>query len=57
MSDLILVERDGYVAAVTLNRPAKLNALTKPMWKELGGYAAFLAKEKPDFVGEQGSSG
>lgn len=35
MSDLILVERDGAVATVTLNRPEKLNAMTKPMWQAL----------------------
>ena len=34
--DTILVERDGPVATVVLNRPQKLNALTKPMWKRLG---------------------
>jgi enoyl-CoA hydratase/carnithine racemase len=32
----ILVERDGAIATVTLNRPEKLNALTRPMWKRLG---------------------
>jgi enoyl-CoA hydratase/carnithine racemase len=31
-----LVARDGNVATVTLNNPAKLNALTKPMWEALG---------------------
>ncbi len=36
MSDPILVERDGDIATVVLNRPEKLNALTKPMWKLLG---------------------
>ena len=36
MSDLILVERDGGIVTVVLNRPHKLNALTKPMWGELG---------------------
>jgi len=36
MSDLILVERLGSIATVVLNRPAKLNALTKPMWRALG---------------------
>jgi enoyl-CoA hydratase/carnithine racemase len=36
MSDLILVERRGSIATVMLNRPAKLNALTKPMWRALG---------------------
>ncbi|MET4805943.1 enoyl-CoA hydratase-related protein [Limibacillus sp. MBR-115] len=36
MSDAILVERKGNVATVTLNRPHKLNALTKPLWQRLG---------------------
>lgn len=34
--DLILVERTGSIARITLNRPHKLNALTKPMWERLG---------------------
>ncbi len=36
MSDEILVERDADIATVILNRPHKMNALTKPMWKLLG---------------------
>jgi enoyl-CoA hydratase/carnithine racemase len=32
----ILVSRDGFVATVVLNRPEKLNALTRPMWRALG---------------------
>ena len=32
----ILVSRDGHIATVTLNRPDKLNALTRPMWQRLG---------------------
>ena len=35
-ADLILVRRDGPVATVVLNRPEKLNALNKPMWRLLG---------------------
>jgi len=35
-ADLVLVARDGPIATVTLNRPTKLNALTKPMWLRLG---------------------
>ena len=34
--DTILVRRDGHIATVTLNRPEKLNAMTKPMWQRLG---------------------
>ncbi len=36
MSDLIQMQRHGAVVTVVLNRPEKLNALTKPMWRELG---------------------
>jgi enoyl-CoA hydratase/carnithine racemase len=36
MSETILVEHDGPIATVVLNRPEKLNALTRPMWKRLG---------------------
>ena len=34
--DPILVTRDGVIATVVLNRPHKLNALTKAMWGALG---------------------
>jgi len=36
MSDSILVERDDTIATVVLNRPHKLNALTRSMWQRLG---------------------
>src|SRR5207237_4058336 len=36
MEETILVQRDGDIATVVLNRPEKLNALTRPMWKRLG---------------------
>jgi enoyl-CoA hydratase len=36
MTDTILVRRDGAIATVVLNRPEKLNALTRPMWQRLG---------------------
>ncbi|MCO5100209.1 MAG: enoyl-CoA hydratase-related protein [Burkholderiaceae bacterium] len=36
MSETILVERDDAVVTVVLNRPHKLNALTRPMWQHLG---------------------
>jgi enoyl-CoA hydratase/carnithine racemase len=35
-TEVILVDRDADIATVTLNRPEKLNALTKPMWRRLG---------------------
>ena len=36
MTDVVLVERDGDIATVILNRPDKLNAFTKAMWARLG---------------------
>jgi len=36
MNETVLVERDGFIATVVLNRPEKLNALTRPMWARLG---------------------
>ena len=36
MSEHVLVQRDGAIATVVLNRPEKLNALTRPMWRRLG---------------------
>jgi enoyl-CoA hydratase/carnithine racemase len=35
-TDTILVQRDGDIVTVVLNRPEKLNALTKSMWQRLG---------------------
>jgi enoyl-CoA hydratase/carnithine racemase len=36
VSDQVLVARDGAVATVTLNKPERLNALDKGMWRALG---------------------
>ena len=36
MHGSIEVERRDVIATVTLNRPEKLNALTRPMWRSLG---------------------
>jgi enoyl-CoA hydratase len=36
MEQTILKQRSGAIATVVLNRPEKLNALTRPMWKRLG---------------------
>jgi len=36
MTDVVLLDRDGDIATVTLNRPDKLNAFTKGMWGRLG---------------------
>jgi len=48
MSETVLVERDGAIATVILNRPEKLNALTRPMWKRLGD--VFLDLSQDDSV-------
>lgn len=45
MTDVILVERDGAVASVVLNRPDKMNALNKAMWQGLGEAFAGLAAD------------
>jgi enoyl-CoA hydratase len=45
MSDTILVGRDGAIASVVLNRPDKLNALTKPMWQRLGAVMRELSAD------------
>lgn len=45
MDDTILVEREGAIATVVLNRPEKLNALTRPMWRRLGDVFLELAAD------------
>ena len=45
MSETILVQRDGAIATVVLNRPHKLNALTKPMWRRLGEVMTELSED------------
>ncbi len=45
MDELILLTRDGAIATVTLNRPDKLNALTKPMWQRLGALMRELSAD------------
>jgi enoyl-CoA hydratase/carnithine racemase len=45
MDDTILVQRDGAIATVVLNRPQKLNALTKPMWRRLGEAVSELSTD------------
>jgi enoyl-CoA hydratase/carnithine racemase len=41
----VLVTRDGPIATVTLNRPEKLNALTRPMWQRLGAVMRELSAD------------
>ena len=36
MTTPVLIAFDGSIATVTLNNPARLNALSKPMWQALG---------------------
>jgi enoyl-CoA hydratase len=43
MTGLVEVQRDGAIAIVVLNRPDKLNALTRSMWQELGDTVATLS--------------
>jgi len=45
MTDPVLVTRTGPIATVTLNRPEKLNALTKVMWRSLGEAIDALAAD------------
>ena len=46
MADTILVhDRGGPIVTVVLNRPEKLNALTRPMWKRLGEVFAELSSD------------
>jgi enoyl-CoA hydratase/carnithine racemase len=46
MSEPILLERAGAIATVILNRPEKLNALTRPMWKRLGEVFDELSRDE-----------
>lgn len=46
MPEDILIERDGPIATVVLNRPEKLNAMTKAMWAELGETMDGLSEEE-----------
>jgi len=36
MGEILLVERDAGIVTLTLNRPEKLNAITKALWRRLG---------------------
>ena len=42
----MLVSRDGEIATVTLNNPARLNALNKPMWVALGAAMQQLSADE-----------
>ncbi len=45
MSELVLVERTGDIATVILNRPEKLNALSKALWQRVGEVMQTLSAE------------
>ena len=45
MDGTISLARDGPIATVVLDRPAKLNALTKTMWGDLGAAVAALSAD------------
>jgi enoyl-CoA hydratase len=45
MVDTVLIQRDEAIATVVLNRPEKLNALTRSMWQRLGEAIASLSIE------------
>ena len=46
MPEEILVERPApHIVRLVINRAEKLNALTKPMWKQLGDLALDFAKD------------
>ena len=45
MSDEILVERDGGIATVVLNRPRMRNAVSLAMWSEIADVTEGLAKD------------
>lgn len=46
MSDIVYVEREEGIATVVLNRPEKLNALTKVMWQRLGDEVEALSADE-----------
>ncbi len=41
----LLVERDGHCVTLTINRPHKLNAMTKPLWQALGDQFRSLSQD------------
>ena len=47
MSSLVKLNKiNSHLSEVVINRPEKLNAMTKPMWIELGKIFKKISKEK-----------
>ena len=47
MSSLVKLNKiNSHLSEVVINRPEKLNAMTKPMWIELGKIFKEISKEK-----------
>ena len=45
MDNILLEQREGDVVTLTINRPEKLNAMTKPLWQALGQTVERLSKD------------
>jgi len=45
MSDILLQSRTDDIVTLTINRPEKLNAMTKPLWGELGDAIVALSDQ------------
>jgi len=45
MSEILLIERNDTTVTLTINRPDKLNAMTKPLWQALGNAVNALSAD------------
>ena len=57
LPDELVLTRRGPVAVLTIDRPAKRNALHAPMWAGLGAIPELLAAEPPRALVITGSGG
>jgi enoyl-CoA hydratase/carnithine racemase len=46
MSEELLVQRNGAIVTLVLNRPHKLDAMTKPLWQKLGATLESLDRDE-----------
>ena len=46
MSEILLQSRVDDIVTLTINRPEKLNAMTKPLWGELGDAIVSLSAQE-----------